>query len=81
MKKQVCFKMKDDDCLKVVVRSMYVLSLDPLKFFRVSFNRGKYSPTYLISTVQVHKLVDRELQEPLFDVFLWGVLFKYKTKF
>ena len=32
-------------------------------------------------TVQVRKLVDRELQEPLFDVFLWGVLFKYKTKF
>ena len=34
-----------------------------------------------VRTVQVRKLVDRELQEPLFDVFLWGVLFKYKTKF
>ena len=35
----------------------------------------------ITGTVQVRKLVDRELQEPLFDVFLWGVLFKYKTKF
>ena len=30
-------------------------------------------------TVQAHKLVDRELQEPLFDVFLWGVWFKLET--
>jgi len=28
---------------------------------------------WISGTVQVRKLVDRELQEPLFDVFLWVV--------